>query len=215
MAEQVDTLATLADRSTGYPRLLGLREARFAELVKTYVDALDPSTIITTEGDLIVGDSGGSAIRLPKGTSGLPLVAGASTSAYTALSATGLASDAVTTAKILDANVTAAKLASDSVLTAKILNANVTLAKLSATLAPAAIVKFDGEQTSTNSATMTFSVPGALTSDRVHVQLKTAGGTPRTITTARVSAADTIEIVWSGAPSTDHVLAYQVLRTPT
>ena len=41
-----------------------------------------------------------------------------------------LAADAVTTAKILDANVTAAKLASDSVTTAKILDSNVTTAKI-------------------------------------------------------------------------------------
>lgn len=43
---------------------------------------------------------------------------------------TQLASNAVTTAKITDANVTAGKLASDSVTTAKILNANVTADKL-------------------------------------------------------------------------------------
>jgi hypothetical protein len=41
-----------------------------------------------------------------------------------------LASNAVTTAKILDANVTAAKLASDAVTTVKILDANVTAAKI-------------------------------------------------------------------------------------
>lgn len=41
-----------------------------------------------------------------------------------------LAADSVTTVKILDANVTAAKLAADSVTTAKILNANVTTAKI-------------------------------------------------------------------------------------
>jgi hypothetical protein len=41
-----------------------------------------------------------------------------------------LASDSVTTAKILDANVTNSKLATDSVTTAKILDANVTNAKL-------------------------------------------------------------------------------------
>jgi hypothetical protein len=43
-----------------------------------------------------------------------------------------LAADSVTTAKILNANVTAAKLASDSVETAKIVDANVTAAKLAA-----------------------------------------------------------------------------------
>jgi len=41
-----------------------------------------------------------------------------------------LAANAVTTVKILDANVTAAKIASDAVTTAKILDANVTTAKI-------------------------------------------------------------------------------------
>jgi len=41
-----------------------------------------------------------------------------------------IAANAVTTAKILDANVTAAKLASDAVTTVKILDANVTTAKI-------------------------------------------------------------------------------------
>ena len=48
------------------------------------------------------------------------------------VTATMLASDSVTTAKITDANVTAAKLATDSVETAKIKDANVTAAKLAA-----------------------------------------------------------------------------------
>ena len=46
------------------------------------------------------------------------------------VTATMLAADSVTTAKILNSNVTAAKLASDSVETAKIVDANVTAAKL-------------------------------------------------------------------------------------
>ena len=46
------------------------------------------------------------------------------------ITATQLASDAVITAKILNANVTADKLASDSVITAKILNDNVTIDKM-------------------------------------------------------------------------------------
>jgi len=47
-----------------------------------------------------------------------------------AVSATELATDAVTTVKILAANVTAAKMATDSVLTVNILDANVTADKL-------------------------------------------------------------------------------------
>ena len=49
------------------------------------------------------------------------------------VTAAKLASDSVTTAKILDANVTAAKIASDAVTTAKILDANVTAGKLANT----------------------------------------------------------------------------------
>lgn len=55
---------------------------------------------------------------------------GVTTIANNAVTAVKIASDAVTTVKILDANVTAAKLASDSVTTVKILDANVTTAKI-------------------------------------------------------------------------------------
>ena len=59
---------------------------------------------------------------------------GTGSTAWTSLaygSITGtLANDSVTTAKILNANVTAAKIASDAVTTVKILDANVTTAKI-------------------------------------------------------------------------------------
>lgn len=93
--------------------------------------------------------------ELPKGTQGYPLVIGANDPAWAQVGTTGIADDAITsakilagavgaseiasdavvTAKILDANVTAAKLASDSVTTAKIVDANVTLAKLASAVA--------------------------------------------------------------------------------
>lgn len=77
---------------------------------------------------------------------------------------------------------------------------------------PSHSVKFAGSQTSTNNATMTFTVTGAQTSDIVLATLKTQGASPVTILTARVSAANTVEIVWSAAPSTDHVFNYAILR---
>ncbi len=59
---------------------------------------------------------------------------GTGSTAWTSLaygSITGtLANDSVTTVKILNANVTAAKIASDAVTTVKILDANVTTAKI-------------------------------------------------------------------------------------
>lgn len=69
---------------------------------------------ITTQGDIVVASTANTFARLAKGSSGLPLVAGASTLSYAALDSTGLAANSVTTAKILDANVTLAKMASEA-----------------------------------------------------------------------------------------------------
>ena len=102
---------------------------------------------ITTQGDIIVGDSGGSATRLPLGPSGYYLFSDGTDAIWSTLNilsnsvgtsqlATGgvteakLADDAVTEAKILDDAVTETKLADSSVTTAKIADANVTSAKL-------------------------------------------------------------------------------------
>jgi hypothetical protein len=61
------------------------------------------------------------------------IIVGEQTIATGSITADKIASDAVTTAKILDSNITAAKLAPDSVTTAKILDANVTAGKLANT----------------------------------------------------------------------------------
>lgn len=60
-------------------------------------------------------------------------------------------------------------------------------------------------------ATESITISGALSSDIAIVVLKTAGGTPRTITTA-AAASGAITVVMSGDPSTDHVLSYILLR---
>lgn len=177
-----DTLSTLAARQNGYPLILGIREARLAKLVKDYVDSLSPDTIITTQGDLVVGDATGVAVRLAKGTSGLPLVAGASTVSYAALAAGGLASGAVT------------------------------LAKLAAGVTPSHIVKFAGKFTTLGGdADEQISVAGVVAGDIVIVSLQDKGGTPRTILTAKPTT-DAIDLVFSGDPSTDHIVSYMVLR---
>lgn len=103
--------------------------------VFTAVDADQANKIastLTTKGDLLATD--GSVLnRLAVGTNDYVLKADSSATngvAWGQVAAAGIASDAVTTAKILDGNVTAGKLASDSVTTAKIVDANVTGAKL-------------------------------------------------------------------------------------
>jgi len=90
------------------------------------------ASTLTTKGDLLV-TTGSVLDRLAVGTNDYALLADSSAAngvAWKQIPAAGIASDAVTTAKILDANVTAGKLASDAVTTAKILDSNVTTAKI-------------------------------------------------------------------------------------
>lgn len=92
---------------------------------------------VTAQGDLLVGSSSGVLARLAKGTSGLPLVAGASTLSYTTLDSTALATDSVTATQIAALAVGTGELAANAVTTTKITDANVTAAKL----APSAITQ--------------------------------------------------------------------------
>lgn len=85
-----DTLATLLTKAGRNPQRFNKREARLAKIIS---DGLSPHTLITTEGDIIIGDSDGDAERLAKGAADTVLVAGADTVAY---------------AKIANANVDAA-----------------------------------------------------------------------------------------------------------
>jgi len=113
--------------------------------VFTAIDADQANAVastLTTKGDLLV-TTGSLLNRLAVGTNDYPLVADSSATngvSWKQLPAASIASDAVTTAKILDANVTEAKLASsavtagkiasDAVITAKILDLNVTTGKI-------------------------------------------------------------------------------------
>lgn len=56
-----------------------------------------------------------------------------------------------------------------------------------------------------------IAITDALATDIAIVTLETVGATPRTITTAK-AAAGQIDVVLSGDPSTDHKIAYQLLR---
>jgi hypothetical protein len=177
------SLATEAAAAGNYPsRRFNKRERKILASVKDYVDSLEEAGVITSEGDLIVGDSLGAPARLALGSEGLPLVAGASTVSYAALSTDGLA------------------------------DGSVTLAKLDAGIAPAYIVVYAGSFTTAGGdANEQISVSGALSSDLAFVQMHTQGASPQTLLTAQ-AATDAINLVFSGDPSTDHIVKYQVLR---
>lgn len=92
--------------------------------------------------------------------------------------------------------------------------ASVEKAMLATGIKPSHMIVYAGEHTSTadGGGVNAVTVTGALETDFVYCQLHTKGSTPRTILTALVSAPDTMTITFSGDPSTDHVVAYQVVR---
>jgi hypothetical protein len=89
------------------------------------------TSLMTTRGDLIVRGAT-AAERLPKGSAGLPLVAGANDPAYTQLGTGGIANNAVTESKIADGAVTTGKIANDAVVESKLAASAVTAGKIAA-----------------------------------------------------------------------------------
>lgn len=116
-------------------------------------------------------------------------------------------------AVIDNASITAAKLASDAVETVKIKDANVTLAKLASGIAPSHVAKYAGIVTwSGSGATKAATVNGVAATDIVIATIQTkptqaaylVAATPTTNTiTFELSAANT---------SNDAVIQYVVLR---
>lgn len=235
------SLSTEAGLAGSYPAIrFNQRERKLLSSVKTYVDSLSPDTIITTQGDIIIGDASGLGARLAKGAADTVLVAGASTVSYATLVNANISASAaiaysklasLTSGNILvgsagnvptavamsgDATIIASgalTIANDAITTAKILNSNVTLAKLASGITPSHVIKYAAAAVASTggSATMAKTVSGVLSTDVVHVTLRAVGGTPRTIITA-IPSTDTITIVWSGDPSTDHTYDYSVMR---
>jgi hypothetical protein len=103
---------------------------------------------IAAIGDLLTGSAANALQAITLGTTGLPLVAGASIPAYGQLGTSGIADDAITAAKIgADAvgsaeiaadSITTSELADDAVATANIAALAVTTAKINALAVTAA-----------------------------------------------------------------------------
>lgn len=88
----------------------------------------------------------------------------------------------------------------------------VLLAMLGTGVTPSHVVKFAGKHTTLGgSATEAKTVTGVATTDVVIATLQSATGTPRTLLTS-APTTDTLTFVFSGDPSTTHVVSYQVLR---
>lgn len=133
------------------------------------------------------------------------------------LSNTGVAAIAAGVIVNADVNASAAiaysKLAlSNSIVAGDLTAGSVTLAKLASGVAPSHVVKYAGTFTTAGGdALESISVPGVVGTDLAFVVVKTKGGTPVSIVEA-AAGTDAIAVTLSADPSTDHVLAYQVLR---
>ena len=109
-------------------------------------------------------------------------------------------------------NAGAVTIANDAVTTVKILAANVTLAKLAAGITPSHVVKFAGKFTTAGGdADEQASVAGVVAGDIVVASLQDKGASPVTLLTSK-PGTDVIDFIMSADPSTDHVISYQVLR---
>ncbi len=104
-------------------------------------------------------------------------------------------------------------IAANAITTAKILNANVTLAKLAAGITPAAVIKFFGQATTVGGAAAeAFVVTGAVAAtDRAFVQM-VDNGTGNVTVLQAVVTTDTLTVTFSGDPGNDAVINYQLIR---
>lgn len=104
-------------------------------------------------------------------------------------------------------------IADDAVTTDKILDANVTVGKLAVALQPSHVVKFAGQHTTDGGdAAEAITVTGAADTDLAFVQLVDPGTADVSVVRAVVTA-DTLTVTFSGDPGADAVINYQLLSS--
>jgi hypothetical protein len=135
--------AAAADVALGANKLTGVADPTLAQdaATKNYVDTATAGITTLADGKIYLGNASNVATEVtPSGD--VTMTNAGVTAIGTGKVVVGmLATDAVETIKIKDANVTAAKLATDAVETVKIKDANVTAAKLAADAVETAKVK--------------------------------------------------------------------------
>ncbi len=125
---------------------------------------------------------------------------------------TAIGAKKVLTAMINDLAVDAGQIAANAVTSAKILDGNVTLAKIATAAKPIYHVVGGGIFTSAGGdANEAITAAGCLGTDTAIVWVQKAGATPRTVDTI-TPGTGSIAVVLSGDPSTDHKLGWIILR---
>lgn len=128
-------------------------------------------------------------------------------------SGSNVATDVAMSGDATMANTGALTIANDAVTTAKILAANVTLAKLAAGITPSHVIKFANQVTTVGGAAAeAFTVTGAVAAtDRAFVQVVDNGTANVTVLQAVVTT-NTLTVTFSGNPGSDTVINYQIIR---
>lgn len=104
-------------------------------------------------------------------------------------------------------------IAANAITTAKILNANVTLAKLASGITPSHIIKFANQVTTVGGAAAeVITVTGAVAAtDRAFVQVVDNGTNNVTVLQAAVTT-NTLTVTFSADPGADCIINYQLIR---
>ena len=106
----------------------------------------------------------------------------------------------------------AVTIADDAVTTPKILDANVTLAKLETGIAPSHVIKFAAQHTTVGGgASEAITVTGAAATDLAFVQMVDDGTANVTIVNAVVTL-NTLTVTFSADPGNDAIINYQIIR---
>lgn len=109
-------------------------------------------------------------------------------------------------------NAGALTIANNAITTAKILNANVTLAKLAAGITPSDVVKFGAQYTTVGGAAAeAITVSGVAATDLAFVQV-VDNGTGNVTVLQAVCTTNTLTVTFSGNPGNDTIINYQILR---
>jgi hypothetical protein len=128
-------------------------------------------------------------------------------------SAGGVATDVAMSGDATIVASGALTIANNAITTAKILNANVTLAKLAAGITPSHVIKFANQVTTVGGAAAeAFTVTGAVgATDRAFVQV-VDNGTGNVTALQAVVTDDTLTVTFSADPQNDTIINYQIIR---
>jgi hypothetical protein len=184
-------------------------------------NASDVATGVSMSGDATITNTGvltiaNSAITNAKVSASAAIAfskLAALTSAHILVGSAGnVATDVAMSGDATMANTGALTIANNAVTTAKILDANVTLAKLASGITPSHVVKFGGLHTTAGgSASESFTVTGATGTDLPFVQMVDNG--TGNVTIVQVAAGtNLLSITFSADPGNDTVVSYQLLR---